>query len=178
MRVPPFDMSLEEQRRELAPLRVDMSVGVVRAKNPFNIGAIIRVAHSYLVREIHLIGTESYYERAAMGMQRYENIVESPDEEAFLAAVSGRPLYAIERENADGTIWQASYPENVVLLFGSEDDGVPPVLLEAADRVLAIPMYGINNSFHVAVSAGMVLCDWARRRDPQGSGYLQRKPRE
>jgi len=167
-KVPPFGMSIEEQRALLAPLRVDMSVAVVRAKNPFNVGAIIRVAHSFLVREIFLIGDEPYYERASMGMHRYENLVSCPDEDSFLAAVRGRPLYAIERDHAETTIWQADYPDGVVLLFGNEDAGIPPRLLEAADRVLAIPMYGVNHSFPVAIAAGMALCEWARRRDPRG----------
>ena len=56
----------------------------------------------------------------------------------------------------------------MVLLFGSENDGVPPRLLEAASEVIAIPMYGVNHSFPVSVAAGMVLCEWARRRDPRG----------
>ena len=141
-KVPPFDMPMAERRRLLAPLRVDMSVAVVRAKNPFNVGAIIRVAHSYLVREVFLVGTEPYYERASMGMQRYENIVDCEDE--------------------------ATFPSDVVLLFGSENDGVPPRLLEASSQVIAIPMYGVNHSFPVSVAAGMVLCEWARRRDPRG----------
>ena len=174
-RVPPFEMSIEEQRAQLAPLRVDMSVAVVRAKNPFNIGAIIRVAHSYMVRELFLIGTESYYERAAMGMQRYENIVECPDEASFLERIEGRPLYCVERDHAKTTIWQTDYPPHVVLLFGSENDGVPDVLLQAASQVIAIPMYGINHSFPVAISAGMVLCEWSRRRDPRG-GQLKAAP--
>lgn len=169
-RVDPFDLELGEQRALLEPLRAGMSVAVIRAKNPFNIGAIIRVAHSFLVREIFLVGTEPYYERAAMGMHRYERIVECPDEEAFLEAVRGRPLYSIERDHASTTIWQTDYPEDVVLLFGSENDGVPARLLEASARVLAIPMYGINHSYPVSVAAGMVLCEWARRRDPRGGG--------
>ena len=168
-RIDPFELSIEEQRAELEPLRAGMSVAVIRAKNPFNIGAIIRVAHSFLVKEIFLVGTEPYYERAAMGMQRYERIVEVPDEDAFLEAVKGRPLYSVERDQADTTIWQVDYPEDVVLLLGSENDGVPPKLLEASARVIAIPMYGINHSYPVSVAAGMVLCEWARRRDPRGS---------
>lgn len=159
---------MEEQRAELDKLRAGMSVAVIRAKNPFNVGAIIRVAHSFLAREIFLVGTERYYERAAMGMHRYERIVECPDEEAFLAAVAGRPLFSIERDRADTTLWQVDYPEDVVLLFGNEDDGVPEPLLRASARVVAIPMYGVNHSFPVAVAAGMVLCEWARRRDPRG----------
>jgi tRNA G18 (ribose-2'-O)-methylase SpoU len=167
-RVEPFELSIEEQRAELDKLRVDMSVAVIRAKNPFNVGAIIRVAHSFLVREIFLVGTEPYYERAAMGMQRYERIVECPDEEAFLAAAAGRPLVSVERERADTTLWQVEFPRDVVLVFGNEDEGVPERLLAASQHVIAIPMYGVNHSYPVAVAAGMVLCEWARRRDPRG----------
>jgi tRNA G18 (ribose-2'-O)-methylase SpoU len=168
MKVEPFAGSIDEQRRALAELRVDMSIAVIRAKNPFNVGAIIRVAHSYLVREIFLVGTEPYYRRASMGMHRYENIVECRDEDSFLEQVGERPLFSIERDNADTTIWQVAYPRDVVLLFGNEDEGIPPRLLEASARVVAIPMYGINHSFPVSVAAGMAMCEWARRRDPRG----------
>lgn len=167
-KVPPFEMPIEERRRILAPLRVDMSVAVVRAKNPFNVGAIIRVAHSYLVRDVFLVGTESYYERASMGMQRYENLVECEDEDAFLEAVGNRPIVSVERDHAQTSLWQATFPKDVVLLFGSEDDGISQRLLEASSQVIAIPMYGVNHSFPVSVAAGMVLCEWARRRDPRG----------
>lgn len=169
-RVPSFELPIEERRALLDPLRIDMSVAVIRAKNPFNIGAIIRVAHSFLVREIFLVGSEPYYERASMGMQRYEKIVECPDEASFLAAVADRPLVSIERDQARITLWQAPFPRDVVFLFGNEDDGVPPSLLAASSDVVAIPMYGINHSFPVAIAAGMVLCEWARRRDPRGGG--------
>lgn len=168
-RVPPFDMSIAERRAMLEPLRVDMSIGVIRAKNPFNVGAIIRVAHSFLVREIFLVGTEPFYERAAMGMQRYENIVECPDEASFLEAVQGRPLVAVERDAAHTTVWQARFPPDAVILFGNENDGLSERLVAAATEVVAIPMYGVNHSFPVSVAAGMVLCEWARRRDPRGS---------
>ena len=167
-KVPPFDMPIEERRNLLAPLRVDMSVAVIRAKNPFNVGAIIRVAHSYLVRDIFLVGTEPYYERASMGMQRYENLVQCDDETSFLEKVGDRPIVAVERDHAQTSLWQVSFPPDVVLLFGSENDGLPPQLLEVASQVIAIPMYGVNHSFPVSVAAGMVLCEWARRRDPRG----------
>lgn len=168
MKVPPFGLSTEEIRAELAPLRSDFSIAICRAKNPFNIGAIIRVAHSFLVREIFLIGTESYYERAAMGMQRYETLVECPDEDAFLDAARDRPLIGVERDHARRTLWEAPMPQGLVFLFGSENDGLTPSLLAACEDVIAIPMYGINHSYPVAIAAGMVMCEWARRSDPRG----------
>jgi tRNA G18 (ribose-2'-O)-methylase SpoU len=170
VKVTPFGLSTEEIRDELAPLRSPFSIAVCRAKNPFNIGAIIRTAHSFLVREIFLIGTEPYYERAAMGMAKYETLVECPDEPTFLEAVRGRHLIGIERDHARRTLWEAPMPDDLVFLFGSENDGLPAELLSACADVVAIPMYGINHSYPVAIAAGMVMCEWARRHDPRGAG--------
>lgn len=166
MKIPEFGYTTEEIRAELAKLRNPLSVAVVRAKNPFNVGAIIRVAHSFLVREIFLIGVEPYYEKASMGMQKYETIVDCATEEEFLALVDGRPLIGVERDAARSSLWDAPMPTDLVFLFGSENDGLPQRLVERCDDVLAIPMYGINHSFPVTVATGMVLCEWARRRDP------------
>ncbi|MBK8256647.1 MAG: TrmH family RNA methyltransferase [Polyangiaceae bacterium] len=174
MKVNPFGLPLDVIRGELDTLRTDMSIAVVRAKNPFNIGAIIRVAHSFLVREIFLIGTEPFYEKAAMGMQKYENIVECPDENSFLERVNGRPIIGIERDHATGPLWTTELPHNLVFLFGSEDFGIPEPLIARCTSVASIPMYGINHSFPLTVAVGITLAEWAKRRDPTGTGDLKR----
>ena len=165
MKVAPFGLSTAEIRDELAPLRNDFSVAVVRAKNPFNVGAIIRVAHSFLVREILLVGDERFYERGAMGMDRYENIVLVPTEAEFIARVraAGRQLLVFEKDAARVDLWHAELPDDCVMLFGSETAGVSPEILEAADQIIGIPMYGINHSFPVTVAAGIAMAEWTRR---------------
>jgi tRNA G18 (ribose-2'-O)-methylase SpoU len=163
-------MSREDARRELDRIRHPVRIAVDRAKNPFNIGTIIRTAHSFLVQEIILIGTEPWYERAAMGMQRYENLVEIPTERAFLdrAGAEGWQLSVFEKDHATTGLWEADLPEDAVLVFGNENDGVSAAILEAAAEVVAIPMYGINHSYPVSVVAGMALTEWARRRYQNG----------
>jgi tRNA G18 (ribose-2'-O)-methylase SpoU len=168
MKIPPFGYSTDEIKGELDKLRVSMSIAVIRAKNPFNVGAIIRAAHSFLVREIFLVGVEPFYERAAMGMQKYETIVECPTVPDFLRAVAGRPLVGVERDRADVSLWEARLADHAVLVFGSEDEGVPQAILDACDEIVAIPMYGINHSFPVTVAAGIAMAEWSRRRDPRG----------
>ena len=37
-----------------------------------------------------------------------------------------------------------------------------------SQQVVAIPMYGINHSYPIAVSAGIAMAEWARRRYQQG----------
>ena len=165
MKVEPFAMPVGEIRDSLAGLRRPLSIAVLRARNPFNVGAIIRVAHSFLAREIILVGTEPYYERASMGMDRYETIVSLPDEAAFLEHVRarGRKLVVFEKEAARVDLWHADLPDDCVMLFGSETTGVPPELVAAADLVVGIPMYGINHSFPVTVAAGIAMAEWTRR---------------
>lgn len=147
-------------------MRHPFRVAVDRAKNPFNIGSIVRTAHSFLAREILLIGTEPWYERAAMGMQRYEHIVEldSPESLVERAAAERWPIVAFEKDHASVGLWEATLPDDAVLVFGNEDEGVSPAVLAAATEVVAIPMYGINHSYPVSVAAGIAMAEWARRR--------------
>ncbi len=163
MKIPAFDLPLDEIRESLGTLRRPLSIAILRARNPFNVGAIIRVAHSFLVREIILVGTEPYYERAAMGMDRYENIVSVADDRALLEHVRGRKLIVFEKEAARVDLWRADLPDDCVMLFGSETHGVSEEILSAADMVVGIPMYGINHSFPVTVAAGIAMAEWTRR---------------
>ena len=49
------------------------------------------------------------------------------------------------------------------MVFGSETSGVSAELLAEVDDIVAIPMYGINNSFPVTVAAGIAMAEWTRR---------------
>lgn len=146
-------------------IRRPLRVAVLRSKNPFNVGAIIRVAHSFLAQDIVLVGDEPFYKRAAMGMDRYENLVYLPDDDALVAWAAERdlPLIGFEREAGQEDLWNAPIPEACVLLFGSENDGIPATLLQRCQHVVAIPMYGINNSFPITVAAGIAMAEWTRR---------------
>lgn len=163
-------MSKQEMREALQTLRHPFRVAIDRAKNPFNIGTIIRTAHSFLASEIILIGTEDWYERAAMGMQKYENIVELPSVEAFVAHAKERDwtLCAFEKDVSNVGLWDAELPEDAVLVFGNENDGCAQPILDAAHEIVAIPMYGINHSYPISVAAGMGMAEWARRRYEKG----------
>jgi tRNA G18 (ribose-2'-O)-methylase SpoU len=168
--VPPLGYSPDEVRSLLQPLRNRVSVAVYSAQNAFAVGAIIRVCHSFLVREIVLIGESPWYEKASMGMQHFEEVVVLPDEDAFFEHTRGRPLWAVEKDHATQSLYDVtSYPDDVVLLLGSERAGLSAALLERADTVLGIPMYGINHSFPLAVATGIVMADWARHRYAPGT---------
>jgi tRNA G18 (ribose-2'-O)-methylase SpoU len=154
----------------LEPLRHDFSVALHAAENPFAVGAVIRIAHNFLAREIILVGSAPHYEKASMGMEKYEAIVRVPDDDAFLRYVEGRPLWCIEKDHATTSLHAPfAFPRDVVLLFGSERFGVPEPLVRRADTVVGIPIYGVNHSLPLAVAAGIVMHEWTRRRYEGGA---------
>ena len=167
--VPPLGYSPEQVKELLAPLRTDVSIAPHRAGNAFAVGACIRVAHSFLVREVLLVGDAPYYAKASMGMERYETIVELADDDALVRHVGARPMWAVEKDVPSdravvGLYDLDAFPKDVVLVFGSERSGISRAILDRAERVVAIPMYGVNHSFPLTVSVGMVLSEHARRR--------------
>ncbi len=169
-KVSPLGMPREEIREELDRIRHPFRIAVDRAKNPFNIGAIVRTAHSFLAKEIILIGSEPWYERAAMGMQRYENIVELPSVEAFLAHAQEHAwhLVAFEKDDSNVGLWEAELPGDCVMVFGNEDRGVSRRILAHAQQIVGIPMYGINHSYPISIAAGIGMAEWARRHYRNG----------
>jgi tRNA G18 (ribose-2'-O)-methylase SpoU len=161
----PLDLPADAVRDALAPLRHDFSVAIHAPGNAFAVGAILRVAHNFLAREVILIGDAPFYEKASMGMEKYESVARVADEAAFLAHVKGRPVWALEKDAARRSLYAVrEFPKGVVFLFGSERFGLPASLVEGAEDVIGIPLYGVNHSLPVAIAAGIVMNEWARVR--------------
>lgn len=162
---PPLDATPEAVAEALAPLRNDFSVAMWTPGNPFAVGAVIRVAHNFLAREVFLVGKAPFYAKASMGMHRFEKIIEVEDGAALQSAVAGRPVWAVEKDHARRSIHTVTeFPPGVVFLFGSERSGLPPAMLHGASEIIGIPVYGVNQSLPLAVAAGIVMSEWARRR--------------
>jgi 23S rRNA (guanosine2251-2'-O)-methyltransferase len=52
----------------------------------------------------------------------------------------------------------------MVLLLGSEEDGISPEFLKMADQQVAIPQHGKINSLNVSVAAGIAIFEVVRQR--------------
>jgi TrmH family RNA methyltransferase len=65
---------------------------------------------------------------------------------------------------------QLTYPDPVVLLMGSERQGLLQAHLWICDQVVAIPMVGRSDSLNLAVATGIILYEIfnQRRRIPRG----------
>lgn len=148
----------------LDEVRQPVSVAIFGSMNEFNIGGMIRTAHNFLVRDIHLVEVEWFYEKGALSTLRFEkrHLKRWATLDAFLEGMKDRNIVSFERrDNLDShDIRSYRYPENPILFFGSEKSGVPDRILEASHSIVTIPILGLNNDHNVSISCGIALYDW------------------
>ncbi len=155
------DFSKQEIRDTLNEIRHPFEIAVYHSKNEFNLGAIIRVCHNFLVKKIWAIDIDWYYPKATMGSHKFENI-EKISLENFLAQTKDRNLVAFERRyNLDTQdLRRFVWPQDPILIFGSENGGVPDEVLTRANALVSIPQYGVHNDFNVHSAASIAIYDW------------------
>jgi 23S rRNA (guanosine2251-2'-O)-methyltransferase len=68
-------------------------------------------------------------------------------------------------EKADKTIYEIDFTLPTALLFGSEEDGISPQLLNAADIHAKIPLKGKIGSLNISVAAGITIYEVIRQKN-------------
>ena len=152
-----------------------MQVYLEDIRSPFNVGSMFRAAESFGVEKIWLSPLcadprHKRAERTAMGcvdVIPWERLSGDPfvapnkSEASALTFFEG-PFFALETGGAP--LSDFSFPAIGVLIAGSEELGVSPRALAAADASLGrvtIPTWGVKGSLNVSVAFGIVMQAWA-----------------
>jgi TrmH family RNA methyltransferase len=143
-------------------------------RSPFNVGAMFRTAESFGVERIYVspLCADPKHPRAqrtAMGcidILPWERLgPETADPVNGTPLFSGLPpipLFALETGGTD--IAHFPFPPMALMVVGSEELGVNPRVLAAADASLgrlSIPTYGVKGSLNASVAFGIALQAWA-----------------
>jgi 23S rRNA (guanosine2251-2'-O)-methyltransferase len=67
-------------------------------------------------------------------------------------------------EKATDTLYQLDLNTPLAIILGSEEDGISPQLLQAADSLAKIPMKGSIESLNVSVAAGIAIYEAVRQK--------------
>lgn len=84
----------------------------------------------------------------------------------FYLQASGIKVIAAS-EKTENTIYSVSFTEPCALVMGSEDSGISPSILKAADAVAKLPLLGSIGSLNVSVACGVFLYEVLRQRNGQ-----------
>ncbi|MDR2370280.1 MAG: TrmH family RNA methyltransferase [Treponema sp.] len=160
------DGRLDPAKRKPFP---GMQVYLEDIRSPFNVGAMFRAAESFGAEKLWLSPLcadprHPRAERTAMGCTAilpWERLPAAPwqDDAVFFDPAS---VFALETGGED--LEHFPFPRRGVMIAGSEELGVSPAALAAADASLgrvSVPVFGAKGSLNVSVAFGIVMHAWA-----------------
>ena len=131
----------------------------------YNVGGLFRLADGLAVQKIYLCGKTEVppnpkIKKASIGTYKvvpweYKETTKEAIEE-LRKDVPGIRIVAIEQDERSKPYTEIDYTFPVALLVGNETYGTLPETLALMDEVAEIPMWGINKSLNVIVSAAIV----------------------
>ncbi len=131
----------------------------------YNVGGLFRLADALACKKIYLCGqTEippnSRIKKASIGTYK---LVPWEYKKTALEAIAevkqantNTHVIAVEQSNKAISLSQLDTKLPIALLVGNETSGVLPETLDKVDTIVEIPMWGINKSLNVIVSAAIV----------------------
>jgi TrmH family RNA methyltransferase len=157
------DNKLDAAKRRVFP---GMRVFLEDIRSPFNVGSLFRTAESFGVEKILLspLAADPLHPRAmrtAMGCVEVLPWERLPVEALDTA---GMPIFALETGGA--ALNTFPFPTSGILIAGSEELGVSPAALSAAESSLgrvSIGVYGAKGSLGVAAAFAIAVQAWAER---------------
>ena len=144
--------------------------------DPGNLGTILRTCDAVGAAGVILLGASSDpYDPAAlrgsMGAVFSQRLVRAPFEHLVEWAHRQRCAIIGTSDGAAADLRAFPFPAPLVLLMGSEREGLSPAQQAACDAVVSIPMVGRSDSLNLAVATGVALYEIFYRRGyvPGGS---------
>ncbi len=167
-RAPGFAEFCRDAAKMKGPACVLLLEGVA---NPHNVGAIVRVAAHFGVAAVVLAGAgapdggelPASVHRTAEGGLESVPVLAAADGLRAARELRGAGFTVVgTSSHVRDSLYAAPMPEKVVLMLGSEADGLSPALAHEASRNVAIPGTGAVESLNVACAAAVILGEFWR----------------
>lgn len=129
----------------------------------YNIGGLFRLADALAIEKIYLCGEmevppNSRIKKASIGTYKvvpweYKKTAKEAIEELRKFPIS---IVVVEQHPTSIPYQKVDYSMPVALIFGNETTGVTEETLKLSDKIVEIPMFGVNRSLNVIVSAAII----------------------
>ena len=138
-------------------------------RSSYNVGSFFRTADATGCAMLHICGIAPYppnlkLEKTALGTldtvpwKYYRNTLDAVN----VMKKHGIPVYAVEITSESEDYRTVTYPNPIALVLGHELMGVNDFVLDAADKIVHIPMSGTKSSLNVATAAGIMMFEAIR----------------
>ncbi|MDD3191796.1 MAG: 23S rRNA (guanosine(2251)-2'-O)-methyltransferase RlmB [Bacilli bacterium] len=133
-------------------------------EDPHNLGAILRIADAGAVDGIIIpknrsVSLSPTVAKVSTGAIEHVKVTEVTNLTATIKTLKENGFWIVAAENKDTAQLynQMKYDMPIALIIGSEGKGISRLVLEQADFIVKIPMYGQVNSLNASVSCGILV---------------------
>lgn len=170
--------------KELRTQPVDLEVAQSIKKNPitiildnvldtYNVGSIFRLADAVAAQKVILCGQtltppNSRIKKASINTWQWVDWEYAASAKEALERCKMKDkrcqIIVVEQDRRSKPFNQVSYDFPLAIVVGNETTGVSKEVLDMADLIVELPMWGINKSLNVMVSLGIVLYEIMKSR--------------
>ena len=132
-------------------------------KDPHNLGAIIRTCEcagvdGIIYKKHNSVHINETVAKVACGALEYVKVAEVNNLVSTIEELKKNGYWVVGTDgNAKNYYDEIDYKMNVVLVIGSEGEGISRLVKENCDFVVKLPMFGIINSLNASVASGVMI---------------------
>ncbi len=144
-----------------------LSVLIEDIYQPHNASAVLRTCDCFGIQDVHIVENRNQYDvnpDVALGSSKWINMYKYNRTDFNTPAAikslkeKGYRIVATTPHTNDQLLDELDLNQGkMVLMFGTEQDGLTDTAKEMADEYVKIPMYGFTESFNISVSAALCL---------------------
>jgi 23S rRNA (guanosine2251-2'-O)-methyltransferase len=170
---------------ELRTTEVDPEIAKSIQKNPitvildnvldtYNVGSIFRLADAVAAQKVILCGAtltppNSRIKKASINTWQWVDWEYCPTAieavEKLKTQNSKLKIIAVEQDKRSKPFNTVNYEFPIAIIVGNETTGISKEVLDMADMIVEMPMWGINKSLNVMVSAGIILYEIMKKKE-------------
>lgn len=131
-------------------------------EDPHNFGAIIRTCEAAGIKSIIIpkdrsVAVTSTVMRTSSGALEYVNIAQVNNLVNTINYFKDNGFFVYAADMDGENYKQVNYADKVLLIIGSEGNGIGRLVKQNCDEILAIPQYGKVNSLNASVAAAILI---------------------
>ena len=132
----------------------------------YNVGSIFRLADAVAAKKVYLCGEtltppNPRIKKASIETWKWVDWQYAPTALDAIAELKMKneklKIIAVEQDKRSKPFYEVRYEFPLAIVVGNETIGVSKDVLDMADAIVELPMWGVNRSLNVMVSLGIVL---------------------
>lgn len=133
-------------------------------RSAYNVGSILRTVESFRIGSVHFAKKTPFVDHPKVEKISMKTATKVPSFKNNSIKDLPKPIIVVDTSDSAISLYDFIFPDNFTLVMGNEEYGTSDEILQTADYILEIPLFGLKNSINVACAFSIVASEWQRQK--------------